>query len=210
MSAPTVVVADDHHIVRDAVKRLLTAADAGLPCEVVAEADNGLAALVAVREHSPDFLILDISMPLATGSEIIADVRHWSPETKILVFTGMVGPAVLAGVVTAGAQGVFSKSAPLEVLMEKLPLILNGGQYIAPELVAAIDQGNAFALLTNRETQTLNMIIRGRSSKDMADSMNISTKTIEKHRASLMRKLGARSTAELLARALQDGLIEPN
>ena len=110
--------------------------------------------------------------------------------------------------VDAGVHGMFSKTAPFEIMLEKLPLILQGGRYIDTELVTAVDKGQQTAKLTQRELQTLNLLMRGNSNKEMAKSLNISAKTVEKHRASLMRKLDAHSTAELMSRALQEGLIE--
>ena len=89
-------------------------------------------------------------------------------------------------------------------------MILKGTKVVAPELVVLIEQGQTSSKLTNRETQTLNMMLRGKSTKEMAELMFISPKTAEKHRASLKRKLNVSTTAELLARALEDGLIDPN
>lgn len=210
MSTLSVVIADDHQIIRDAVRRTLSDTVAAIEFDIVAEAENGLEAVVAVREHNPDILILDITMPLATGAEIVADIQHWSPDTKILVLTGILAPGLLSAMVNAGVHGVFSKTAPVDIIIEKVPLILKGANYIAPELVEAIEAGSATSRLTQRETQTLNMMLRGKSTKEMADLMFISPKTAEKHRASLKRKLNVNTTAELLARALEDGLIGPS
>ena len=96
------------------------------------------------------------------------------------------------------------------MIVENLKLILNGGHYIAPELVDAIDQGHQSTHLTARERQTLNMIVSGKTNKEIGGLLNISPKTVDKHRTSWMRKLDVHSMAELLARALQDGLIGPD
>ena len=207
MSLLSTVIADDHKIIRDAVRRALIDTSHGFEFDVVAEVENGLDAVVAVREYLPDLLILDISMPLASGAEIVQDVLHWSPDTRILVLTGIVAPGLLASMVNAGVHGVFSKTAPVENMVETIPLLLKGANYIAPELVAVIETGQSATRLTPRETQTLNMMLRGKSTKEMSELMFISAKTAEKHRASLKRKLNVNSTAELLARALEDGLI---
>lgn len=206
MSVNSVVIADDHAIIRDTVRRTLAEHE----YNVVAEPENGLETVVAIREHQPELLILDISMPLANGSDIVSDILHWSPKTKIVVLTGIVAPGILATMVNAGVHGVFSKTDPLEKLIDSLPLIFKGAKIIAPELVETIEQGQASSQLTQRETQTLNMMLRGKSTKEMAELMFISPKTAEKHRASLKRKLNVSTTAELLARALEDGLIDPN
>ncbi|MBX2881575.1 MAG: response regulator transcription factor [Granulosicoccus sp.] len=209
MDKLSVVIADDHQIIRDAVRRAFTDSQSAFEFDVVAETENGLETVVAVREHTPDILVLDITMPLATGAEIVSDLLHWSPNTNILVLTGIVAPGLLATMVNTGVQGIFSKTAPVETMIETIPIILKGANYIAPELVQAIEDGQASSQLTQRETQTLNMMLRGKSTKEMAELMFISPKTAEKHRASLKRKLNVNSTAELLARALEDGLIGP-
>lgn len=210
MDVITVVIADDHAIIRDTVRRSLLESNTALSYNIVAEVENGLDTVVAVREHEPALLILDISMPLANGTDIVTDILHWSPKTHIVVLTGIVAPGILATMVNAGVQGVFSKTASLEHLIDSLPLIFKSAKIIAPELVEAIECGQGAAQLTARETQTLNMMLRGKSTKEMADLMFISPKTAEKHRASLKKKLNVTTTAELLARALEDGLIDPN
>ena len=174
---------------------------------VLGEAANGLDALKLVKVHRPDLIFLDIAMPLATGSEILTDIKRWSPGTRVIIFTGVLAPGVLATVVESGADGVFAKTVAPVVMLDKLKLILKGGHYIAPELVEAIDQGRQSAQLTARERQTLNMVISGKTNKEIGRMLNISPKTVDKHRTSLMRKLNVHSMAELLARALQEGLV---
>ena len=207
-----VVIADDHEIVRAGIRQTLAGAPAthGLHFDVLAEAVDGLEALKLVKIHRPALLFLDIAMPLASGSEILTDIRRWSPDTSVIVFTGVLAPGVLADVVASGAHGVFSKTAAPDIMLDNLKLILNGGHYVAPELVDAIDRGQQSARLTARERQTLNMIISGRTNREIGALLHISPKTVDKHRTSLMRKLNVHSVAELLARALQDGLIGPD
>ncbi|MDZ7668747.1 MAG: response regulator transcription factor [Gammaproteobacteria bacterium] len=205
------VIADDHDIVRDALRDSL--ADAGATGEaqyaVVAEANNGLEAIAQVKTHRPDLLFLDVSMPLANGLEVLADLKRWSPATRIVVFTGINSSGLLAGLVESGVDGLFSKGAATGNLIAQLPLILAGGRFVAPELAEQISRGQASLALTDRERQTLNMIIAGKSNREMADMLSISPKTVDKHRTSLMRKLGVHSVAELMALALREGLIDP-
>jgi len=207
----TVVVADDHDIVRKAVADVLLAQSraSGRTFDIVAQAANGLDAIAEVKAHTPDLLFLDISMPLANGIEIINDVRRWSPDTRIVVLTGITAGGLLAHAVQAGVQGLFSKTSPVERLAEQLEVIMAGGHFVDPELVALIERSNGATTLTDRERQTLNMIVAGKSNKEIARQLNISIKTVEKHRGSLMSKLEVRSVAELMARALKDGLIDP-
>lgn len=208
MTEYSVVIADDHQIVRDGLAEMLGSAK-DLRFAVVAMAENGLEALAAVKEHRPDLLFLDISMPLASGAEILTDIKRWSPETRVVVFTGITAPGLLANMVESGVHGIFGKSTDLHKLVDVLPIILQGGHHVAPELLTLIERGQAVTTLTDRERQTLSMIVAGKTNKEIARLLNISPKTVEKHRTSLMQKLDVHSVAQLMARALQDGLIDP-
>ncbi len=201
------VLADDHQIVRLGLAgHMQTDPD----FDVVAEAQDGLQAIVAVKTHRPDLLLLDVQMPLAGGVEVIAEVRRWSPETRIVVLTGVASPGLIANLVQAGVEGLFSKREDLTALFQALPLILRGGRKVAPMFLDLLGPESETEALTLRERQTLNMIIAGRSNKNIAAAFGISIKTVEKHRTSLMQKLGVNSIAQLLAVALRDGLIDPS
>jgi DNA-binding NarL/FixJ family response regulator len=148
-------------------------------------------------------------MPLANGLEVLADLKRWSPATRIVVFTGISSSGLLAGLVESGVDGLFSKGVATGHLIAQLPLILAGGRVVAPELAEQISRGQGVVTLTDRERQTLNMIIAGKSNREIAELLCISPKTVEKHRTSLMSKLGVHSVAELMAHALREGLIDP-
>lgn len=205
------VVADDHQIVRAGLKGALeTPGLAGMaPIKVVEEAGDGLAAIAAVKKHRPDLLLLDVAMPHAGGVEVFLEVKRWSPQTKVVVFTGVSAPGLIGDLIEAGVDGLFSKAADNTELFAKLPLILNGGRHIAQVFVDRLQDQPARTVLTDRERQTLNMIIAGRSSKEIANGLGISIKTVDKHRTSLMQKLEVNSVPQLVARALKDGLIDP-
>ncbi|GAA6153253.1 response regulator transcription factor [Pseudoteredinibacter isoporae] len=211
MKTFTVVIADDHEIIRDAIQSKMSMhSDMGqTDFELLACAENGIDAIATVKAHKPDLLFLDISMPLANGSEIIHDIRRWSPDTKVVVFTGVSAPGLIASIVETGVDGLFSKSTSLNDMFQQIPTIMQGGRYVAPELVEIIDQGQKALTLTGRERQILNMVVAGKTNKDIASELNISPKTVDKHRTSLMQKLDVHSVAKLMVRALQDGLVEP-
>ena len=178
---------------------------------VVAEAENGLDAIVAVKAHRPALLILDVQMPLAGGVEVLVEARRWSPDTRIAVLTGVSSPGLVSNLVQAGVDGLFSKKSDLVELFNALPLLMRGGRVIGRELQAVLDAaGEEPGDLTHRERQTLHMILAGKANKEIAASFGISIKTVEKHRTSLMQKLGVNSIAQLLAVALRDGLIDPS
>ncbi|MEL6424221.1 MAG: response regulator transcription factor, partial [Pseudomonadota bacterium] len=202
------ILADDHQIVRLGLRSQLEA-DGGF--RVIAEAENGLDAIVAVKAGRPDLLILDVQMPLAGGVEVLVEVRRWSPDTRIAVLTGVSSPGLVGNLVQAGVDGLFSKKSDMTALFEALPLIMQGGRVIGKDIQQILDEAEAeTGDLTHRERQTLNMILAGKANKEIAASFGISIKTVEKHRTSLMQKLGVNSIAQLLAVALRDGLIDPS
>jgi DNA-binding NarL/FixJ family response regulator len=205
------VIADDHQIVRDGLRVALE--KPGLvehnAVRVVAEAENGFDALAEVKRHKPDVLILDISMPLAGGAEVITDIKRWSPDTRIVILTGIDAPGLICSLLDAGVSGMFSKGAALDELYKQLPLILRGGKYIAETFVKMVERQSLNNSLTDREHQTLNMIIAGKTNREIAEIMSVSPKTVDKHRTSLMRKLDVHSIAELIAYALREGMIDP-
>lgn len=211
-NAPTAIIADDHQIVRQGLKVALESPGLVTPqgISVVAEAENGLEALAEVKIHQPDVLLLDISMPLAGGAEVINDIQRWSPDTRIVILTGIHAPGLIAQLLNTGIVGLFSKGSDLNELYQNLPLILNGGRYIASSFDEALQAQQSTPALTGREQQILNMIVAGKTNKEIAQQLVISPKTVDKHRTSLMDKLGVHSVAELLAYAFREGLIDPD
>lgn len=206
----TAMLADDHKIVRMGLKAALEHDDAmqGTPVRIVAEAENGLQTIEAVKSHRPDLLILDVSMPIASGAEIVADVQRWSPDTKIVIYSAVTSPGLLAQLIEAGVHGVFAKGSDASGLLDALPLILRGGRKVDAAILDIVQDASAPAVLTARERQTLTMVLAGKTNAEVAGLMGISPKTAEKHRASMMAKLEVRTLSELMAKALQDGLIE--
>ncbi|MEM6941464.1 MAG: response regulator transcription factor [Pseudomonadota bacterium] len=204
------IIADDHQIVRTGLRLALENPEIieGRPIRVVAEAANGIEAIEVVKTERPDLLLLDISMPMASGAEILADVRRWSPDTRIIVLTAVTSVGLLASIVESGVDGLFSKGGDHAELFSKVPFILGGGRHVEAALVDLIEKTEPIGALTPRERQTLNMIVAGRSNIEIAGLMGVSPKTAEKHRASLMQKLGVSSIAELMGKALRAGLIE--
>jgi len=206
------VIADDHAIVRDGLKDALEKPglieNDGL--FVVAQAGDGLAAIAQVRKHQPDLLLLDVSMPLAGGVEVLIESRRWSPETKIVVLTGISAVGLISDLIESGVDGLFSKATSNDELYEKLPGILRGQRFISATFLNILEENPKRVLLTGRERQTLNMIISGRSNKEIAHGLGISIKTVDKHRTSLMQKLKVHSVPQLMALALKEGMIDPS
>ena len=207
----SVVLADDHEVVRAALRRAfetpgLVEAE-GL--DVVAEAMTGREALAAVKRHKPSLITLDVSMPDVGGHEVIHELRRWSPQTRIAVFTGVTAPGLISSLVQGGVDGLFSKSGTSQTLLEKVPQILRGGHFVDERFLQILENEPDTPALTAREHQVLNLLVSGRSNREISEVLGISSKTVEKHRGRLMGKLNVNSIAQLLARALKDGLIDP-
>lgn len=202
------MIADDHSLVVGALRTLFASMD---DVEVVAEAANGLEAVAAVKRHKPTLITLDIAMPLARGTEVLNELKRWSPDTRIAIVTGLTSQSLLSGLVDSDVGGVFLKSCPPDVLEQGLLAILQGHHYIAPEvatLVGTAEDAMALGSLTERERQVLGLVADGHTNGVIAERLFISPKTVDKHRSSLMKKLGVHSVAELLALALREGLLE--
>ncbi|WP_284126120.1 response regulator transcription factor [Parerythrobacter aestuarii] len=199
------IIADDHAIVRRSLADIL--AELG-NVEIVAEADNGLETIALVKEHQPDLLLLDAAMPLARGVQVYGEARRWSPETKVAVVTGFTSTGMLADWMAAGVDGLFLKSAAPEEMREGFRQILAGGKYVAQGVSDKLAAEPEREQLTDREREVLALIAAGHQNVAIGEKLFISPKTVEKHRASLMAKLGVNSVSALLVHALREGLLD--
>jgi DNA-binding NarL/FixJ family response regulator len=147
-------------------------------------------------------------MPLARGVEVFADVRRWSPGTRVALFTGFTSVGMLADWLSAGVDGLFLKSGPTEELQSGLTILLEGGTYVSREVADMLENIASPHDMTAREREVLALIASGHANTSIAERLYISPKTVEKHRASLMAKLGVHSVAELMVYALREGLLE--
>lgn len=199
------VIADDHSIVREGIKQLLASLDG---YDVLAEATNGLEAISLVKQHKPDLLILDVSMPYANALEVYLEVQRWSPATRTIVFTGVSTAGLLSSLINEGVNGLILKSSVNDELQRAIQAVMAGERYIQAEAAALIDSSSGAAILTRREQQILQLICSGHSNPQIAEALTISVKTVDNHRSSLMKKLQVHSVAELMARALAEGLLD--
>jgi len=206
------IIADDHAIVRAGLKAALETE--GLidvrNIRVVAEAEDGVEAIAAVRQHRPDLLLLDVQMPHAGGSEVALEIRRWSPDTKIIVLTGISAIGKLSELIDLGVDGLFSKATSNDELYAAIPKILRGGRHISSHIVTQLENAPKITPLTERERQMLNQVAMGRSNKEIAETLGISVKTVDRHRTNMMQKLDVHSVAQLIAFALKEGLIDPS
>jgi two-component system response regulator NreC len=206
-----VLLADDHPLVRAGVRRVLET-DPSL--EIVGEAGDGAAALEAVERLTPDILVLDLGMPRLHGLEVLREAKLARPSLKLIVLTVHSGHEYVMQALQAGADSYLLKEAAAHELLSAIHAVRSGGVYHSPaiqsQLTSRIRQGSRGAdRLTEREREVLREIAAGRSTREIAERLGIGARTVESHRASLMRKLELHSVALLTQFAIREGLIAP-
>lgn len=199
------VIADDHAIVRQGVKSIL---DRYPDLEVVAEATNGVELVALVKRHKPSLIFADIAMPYVSGLETVEEIRRWSPDSKLVILTGLTSRGLIAQAYAAPVNGIFLKSDPPEELFHAISSILNGKRINSSAVDAILVEAMPADALTTRERQVLLGISRGETNAKIAERLGLSANTVDKHRTNMMRKLNVHSAAELLAIAVRDGLLD--
>lgn len=208
-----ILVADDHSLVRAGLRSLLEE----LPgVEVVAEAVNGREALRLIAELRPDVAMLDISMPELNGLEVAARVAKEWPRTRTLILSMHADEEYVRRALSSGAIGYLLKNSARPELEMAIRATARGESWLAPEVstkvVAAWVRGETTAtgtprLLTPRQREIVQLIAEGRSSKEIAQTLDLSVKTVETHRTELMHRLGIRNVAGLVRFAIRSGMV---
>lgn len=204
----TIVLADDHTVVRNALRLLL---DAEPGFEVVAEAGDAEAAVRYVRGHKPAVLILDLNMPGRSSLDAIPEIREVSPATEIVVLTMQNEPAFARRALQAGVRGYVLKEAADTELVQAVRSAAVGDTYLQPALgarLAAGGEGRESDELSERERDVLRLIALGHTNAEVAEQLFISIRTVESHRAHIQQKLRLSSRAELVRYALEHGMVE--
>ena len=210
-----IVIAEDHRILREGLRSLISS---NPDFEVVGEAEDGRDAIRCVDELKPDLVLMDLSMPKMNGLDAIAEVKNRCPDTKLLVLTVHKAEEYVFESLKAGADGYLLKDATHAELMLAIENVLDGKPYLSPGISGRLVEGYlkgrkplkselSLEILTQRERQVLKMIGEGHKNKEIADYLCISRKTVEKHRANLMKKLDLHSASALTAFAIEKGLI---
>lgn len=206
----TVVLADDHELVRDGIRMVL---EAEPDIEVVAQASDAESAARYVLGHKPSILVLDLSMPGRPSLEMMPQITENSPETAVIVVTMQNEPAFAKQALQSGARGFVVKQSAASELVSAVRTVLDGETYINPSLgarmVAAPDPPSGPPDdLTPREVEVLGLIALGYMNPEIADRLVLSVRTVETHRANIQRKTGLSTRAELVAYAMENGLVQ--
>jgi two-component system response regulator NreC len=205
--ATTIVLADDHAVVRSALRMLLESEEG---FEVVAEAGDAEAATRYVRGHKPTVLILDLNMPGGSSLEAIPAIREASPATEIVVLTMQSEPAFARKALQAGVRGYVLKEAAEAELVQAVRSAAAGDTYLQPALgarLAAEPESQHGNDLSEREREVLRLIALGHTNAEIAEQLFLSIRTVESHRAHIQQKLRLASRSELVRYALDHGLV---
>jgi DNA-binding NarL/FixJ family response regulator len=212
----TVVIVDDHAIVRDGLKKLLNASD---DLKVIGEAESGLDAIRCIKEKRPDIALLEISMPKMGGISVVEEITAAVPETKCLALTMHGEEQRALDAFRSGIKGFCLKTCCYSELLFAIRSVLSGKNYVSPQISDKILEGiienkrrlktkSSWETLTQREIEVLKLVGEGYRSKEIADSMSVHVGTVNKHRENIMQKLDLRSASALTAYSIKMGLVD--
>ncbi len=213
-----VIAADDHHIVREGLRELINKQP---DMAMVAVAEHGEEALEKARAYHPDVMLVDIAMPGMNGLGVINLIKDISPNTRMVVFSMYKRDAYVHQALTSGALGYVLKTSPSSVIIDAIRTVHRGEYFLSQSVETEFIEGyvkqrknkpstTAYDRLSEREQGVFRLMAEGRSIKEMANLMNLSPKTIEKHRSNVMKKLGLGSVMDTMKYAVKIGVIDPD
>jgi DNA-binding NarL/FixJ family response regulator len=217
MKRITVLLAEDHMIVREGFRQMLELED---DFEIVGEAQNGRAAVALVKKHHPEVVLMDIAMPLLNGLEATRQVMKAVPSTKVIMLSAHSDDAYVKNATESGARGFLLKQTSAHDVCRAIREVQNGKTFFSPPISKRLDHQNKktpnragdlkkkMLELTSREMEVLQLIAEGKANKETASELGIGIKTVEKHREHLMEKLDIHDTAGLTRYAISAGIIE--
>jgi DNA-binding NarL/FixJ family response regulator len=200
----SVVIADDHEIVRDGIRNIVSSRK---DIHIEAEVSDGLEAIAAIKRFKPNILILDVSMPHASALEICIEAKRWNAATKVLVYTGIVSGSLLQELINQDVSSIVLKSDDIALVNIAIDSAVAGKSFYSQSAQDLLDSSSAIASLTSREKQVMQLIVVGNSNIDSSNLLSLSQKTVDNHRTNLMRKLKLHSVSELMAFAYREGLL---
>jgi DNA-binding NarL/FixJ family response regulator len=213
MNKIKVLLVDDHEIVRSGLRALI---DGMADVQVIAEASNGRDAILLARRWQPDVALLDIAMPQLNGIDACARIVEECPHTRVVILSMHTSAAYVTAAVRAGALGYVVKDAAVDELSEALHAAAQGRAFVSPQVSGHLVEelrrpqdatAQARGVLSARQREVLQLIAEGHSTRDIGEQLHISPKTVETHRAELMRRLNIFDIAGLTRFALREGLV---
>lgn len=215
MQKHTILVADDHSILREGLRALLSNTP---DLEVIGEAEDGKDVIEKARQLHPELVLLDLSMPIINGTEAIRAIKKRNPEIKIIALTVHKSEEYVRATLDAGADGYVLKDDTSNDLLTSIRNVRNGKIHLSPGICDKVINGfldrpaearpmPSWDQLTIREREVLKLIAEGNKNRGIAERLSVSVKTVEKHRANLMKKLDLHGVSALTTYAIENGLI---
>ena len=210
--ATKILLADDHQLMRQGLRSMLEEQE---NLSVVGEADDGRAAVCMAQELRPDLVIMDVTMPGLNGIDAARQIRAAEPRVKVIALSMHAERQFVMEMLGAGAAGYLAKDCPVDELLSAIDAVVHGETFLSPkvtgvlvkEVVAGVPEAGAFCgTLSPREREVLQLVAEGKSSKEIALMLHLSSKTVEGHRRQIMEKLKLYSVAELTRYAIREGV----
>ncbi|UXP32110.1 response regulator transcription factor [Reichenbachiella agarivorans] len=211
------VIADDHGLIRDGIHAMLRYED---NINIVAEAVNGLEAIIRVEHHLPDVVLMDIMMPEMTGIEALKKIKETAPETKIILMSMEISEEFISEALEYGVSGYLPKDVRKDVLIKAINRVYEGEEYFDSKVSEAIFK-NYYKKKTNnssvvagsgklgkREEEVLTLVCQGMGNIEISEKLFISPRTVDSHKSHIMEKLGLKNTVELIKFAIKNGFTE--
>ena len=205
-----VLIVDDHELLRAGLRSRLER-EPGIA--VVGEADTAERAVLMARKLQPDLIVLDLLLPRKSGDDVIPDLANVAPQARVLVVSSQAAPSSVRRALSAGAAGYLPKRSSDRELVAAIRLVADGAGYVDPELGAKLVNHNGSAALeplSERERDILHLLALGYTNQEIGKKLFISVRTVDTHRAHIMRKLQLETRAELVMFALANGVIGPD
>lgn len=206
-----IIFVDDHEIFHECIRHLF---DQQETMTMLAVANNGRAAVRLARELSPDVVVMDISMPGLNGIDATRRILADNPKTRVIALSMHSDRTIIQQILKAGARGYVLKDCAFDELLTAIQAVMQHNMYLSPKITSVVlddylhrdPESDGSGTLSVREREVLQLIAEGKSTRQIADELNVSVKTVESHRAQVMKKLNLHSLADLVKYAVREGL----